>query len=224
MSCSKTKIVAAPLSVISAVDDFEVEDGYSRYSFKPNTTTSTAWSYGVILKENNTELYWFRCLASASCRNEKKAISLGNGKFSTSNVKKHFKGAHGQFTEAYQSQKNKKMKKIDKYRASQLFDKDPVLCRQYLWTLLIIMNHLPFALVESLEARALFVCDENMDSTFHHKLLKRRITEIYAFIKMVICKKVENAFKFVHVPFINVVIDGWKSKTSGDEMALRATV
>ena len=34
---------------------------------------------------------------------------------------------------------------------------------------------------------------------------------------MVICKKVENAFKLVHVPFINVVIDGWKSKTSGNK-------
>lgn len=207
----------APSFVRNAVEEFNVPDGYTVLDInKVQKTSSKVWGYGVVVKEDTTDKYLFSCLASAACRRENKMVSLGsNGKLSTSNIKKHIGISHQQFTTAYASKQKENERKIEQYHGTHLYKQEPSLCREYLWMLLIVMNHLPFILIETFEARALFACDENMNPLYHHKILKRRIIEVYAHIKVIIRSEITEAFRYVAAPFITVVIDGWKSKQPG---------
>jgi hAT family C-terminal dimerisation region len=79
------------------------------------------------------------------------------------------------------------------------------------------MNNLPFCLVSSVYARVIFAVDSAMTNEFHEAKLKHRIIELYVYSKRVFCAEMVRAKEFYGGPFLTLLLDAWKSKSSNEK-------
>ena len=168
--------------------------------------------FGVSIQKDEETKYI--CLADAVCRSQltQRAAS------STSPIWRHLNQHGHESTQTTESQLRKTLVNEEYLQSTSttLFKFNFNRFAQLLWTIMIVLEQLPFNLVEKASCRKIFalVCCDGMDASFGVSRLKHLIIEIFASVKFRIISDLDRR-PWRHVGIMNLVIDLWKSKQGG---------